>query len=122
MSTSKISELPSAGALSSTDLVLVVASNVTSKSTVSNLFSSSPNDIYAVVGTAGTITINDGASTITLPANFSGYRIRVFRNGTLLDYESQGMGDPYYTYNSGTRVITLSTNASTSEKFVIMAY
>lgn len=122
MSSSKISQLPSAGALSSSDLTVVVASGVTSKSTMSNLFSAVPNDIYALVGTEGTITINDGDSTITLPNTFTGFRIRVFRNGTLLDFEDQGLGDPYYTYNSSTLEINLSLSASTDEKFVIMAY
>lgn len=122
MANVKISELPSSGPLSSTDLIPTVVSNVTSKSTLANLLTSSPADIYAVVGTAGTITINNNASTITLPSNFQGYRIRVFRNGTLLDYQDQGLGDSYYTYNTSTRVISLSVNASTSEKFVIMAY
>ena len=122
MTNSKISELPSAGLLSPLDLALVVSSSVTTKTTMSNFFTAIPNDVYAVVDTAGVVTINDGDTTITLPSTFEGFRIRIFRNGTLLDFEDQGSQDPYYTYNPSTRVITLSVAASTSEKFLIIAY
>lgn len=78
-----------------------------------------PDDIYTVVG-GDLILIGD--TEITLPEAFVNWKIRVFRNGIILDLDYQGLDDPYYTRDAIANTITLSVAASTDEKFVIMAY
>jgi len=79
------------------------------------------DDIYSVVDGSSTFSINSGVTEILLPAGFA-KRLRIFRNNVLLDFEDQGLGDPYFTYDATTGIVTLSVETSSQEKFVFMAY
>jgi len=81
-----------------------------------------PDDLYFVVPASGGDYINDGGQIITLPSAFAGWKVRVNRNNTPLDYEDQGTSDPYFTQDTGNNFINLSSDAVTGEKFMIMAY
>jgi hypothetical protein len=82
-----------------------------------------PTDIWFVVDNAGDITVDDGDTVITLPAEFVGKRIRVYRNNILLDNgDMDGFSDSYFTYTVGNTSFLLSEAAVAEEKFVITAY
>ena len=80
-----------------------------------------PDDVYSIVEDGGNFIINDGDTTFTLPSAFQGWKVRVFRNNTLLDFTDMN-GDSYYTQDTETNTITLSVAAVTDEKIVIQAY
>lgn len=90
----------------------------TSISSINDIYP--PNDLYATVGSS-TLFL-DNISSITLPPSYQNWMIRIFRNGSLLDYEDQGASDPYFDYDASTGEITLSNDTVTGEKFVIIAY
>jgi len=119
-----ISQLPSSGILTATDVLPAVASNVTSKVTVQELAESLfPNDIWFVVNAGGDLNVNDGDNVITLPTEFIGRRIRIYRNNILLDNGSMdGFSDSYFTYTVGDNTFELSQSTVGDEKFVITAY
>jgi hypothetical protein len=81
-----------------------------------------PDDLYFVVPASGGLYINDTENIISLPSSFNGWKVRVIRNNTPLDYGNQGLGDPYFTHDTATNTIGLSVDASTNEKFMIQAY
>jgi hypothetical protein len=90
----------------------------TSISSVNDIYP--PNDLYATVGSS-TVFLDD-ISQVTLPYLYQNWMIRIFRNGSLLDYQDQGASDPYFDYDASTGQITLSSNTVTGEKFVVIAY
>lgn len=79
-----------------------------------------PDDLYFVVSASGGEYINPGGQVITLPARFSGWKLRVNRNNVPLDYLDQGTGDPYWGQAGNT--VVLSADVLELEKFLIMAY
>jgi len=79
-----------------------------------------PDDLYFVVPASGGPYINNGGQIITLPEAFKGWKVRVNRNNTPVDFEDQGTGDPYF--ERGDNFISLSVDVVTSEKFMIQAY
>lgn len=80
-----------------------------------------PDDLYFVVAASGGY-INPGGQVFTLPVAFEGWKIRINRNNIPLDFEEQVSGDPYFTNDTTTRVVTLSVDVSLGEKFCVMAY
>lgn len=88
----------------------------------SNLSDIFPDDLYFVVPASGGPYINDTGNIISLPDIFKGWKVRVVRNNTPLDYGDQGLGDSYFTQDTSTNTIGLSADAATSEKFIIQAY
>lgn len=81
-----------------------------------------PDDLYFVVPLSGGIYISDGGNIITLPLSFDGWKIRLFRNNTMVDYGNQGTGDPYFTQDTNTNTLALSADAVEDEKFSVWAY
>jgi hypothetical protein len=82
-----------------------------------------PTDIWFVVGSGGDINVAAGQSSISLPAEFIGKRIRVYRNNILLDNsQMNGFSDSYFTYTVGDSFFELSQDTVADEKFVITAY
>lgn len=86
-----------------------------------------PDDLYFVIGRPGSL-LDAGGQVFTLPSSFSGpnggsgWKIRINRNNTPLDYLDQGTGDSYFSYDTNTRVVTLSVDVSDLEKFMVQAY
>lgn len=80
-----------------------------------------PDDLYFVVPASGGSYINNGGNVITLPSAFSGWKVRVVRNNSPLDYGNQN-GDPYFTHDTTLNQLGLSVDAVTGEKFMIQAY
>lgn len=81
-----------------------------------------PDDLYFRVPLSGSPYINDGGQVIALPASFLGWKVRVNRNNTPLDYNDQGTGSPYFTQDWNNNFITLSNDALEDDKFMIQAY
>ena len=84
--------------------------------------STPPDDLYFRVPDTGSSYINNGGNIITLPATFLGWRVRLIRNNTPVDYGDQGLGDPYFTQDISTNTLGLSADAVTDEKFMVWAY
>lgn len=80
-----------------------------------------PDDLYFSVLSVGGF-VNPGGQVFTLPSRFQNWKVRLFRNTELLDYQDQGIGDPYWTIDLATRVVTLSMDANLGERFSIQAY
>lgn len=80
-----------------------------------------PNDLYFTVSAIGGY-INPGGQVFTLPLAFKNWKIRLIRNNTPADYQEQIVGDPYWTIDYATRIVTIVPDASLQEKFQIQAY
>lgn len=80
-----------------------------------------PDDLYIIVQSSGGL-INPGGQVFTLPADFKGWKIRMTSDNSPVDFEDQGTGDPYFTIDFDTRVVTLWQDAVLQQKIVIMAY
>lgn len=80
-----------------------------------------PDDIYFVVAASGGL-INPGGQVFTLPSTFQDWKIRLVRNNIPTDFEEQISGDPYFTYDVSTRVVTIVPDASLQDKFMVQAY
>lgn len=80
-----------------------------------------PDDLYFVVADVGGF-INPGGSIFTLPLRFKNWKIRLIRNNIPADFEQQIVGDPYFTIDLTTRVVTIIPTASLQDKFQVQAY
>lgn len=80
-----------------------------------------PDDLYFVVLDTGGFVNPDG-SVFTLPARFQNWKIRLIRNNIPVDFEEQVVGDPYFTIDLSTRVVTIVPAASLQDKFMAQAY
>lgn len=83
-----------------------------------------PDDLYFVVAATGGY-INPGGQIFILPVIFGlngGWKIRLFRNNTIVDYQQQIVGDPYFTYDPSTRAVTVTPDVALQEKFIVQAY
>ncbi len=80
-----------------------------------------PPDLYFVVADSGGY-INPGGQLFTLPLIFQNWLIRLVRNNVPTDFEDQGLGDPYFTYDPTTRIVTIVPDASLEDKFMVQAY
>lgn len=80
-----------------------------------------PDDLYFTVSATGGY-INPGGQVFALPLTFKGWKIRLIRNNTPADYQEQIVGDPYWTIDYDTRVVTIVPDAALQEKFQVQAY
>jgi hypothetical protein len=80
-----------------------------------------PDDLYIVVQASGGL-INPGGQVFTLPIQFAGWKIRINSSNSPVDYQDQGVGDPYFTIDYDTRVVTLWQDVVLLQKIVVMAY
>lgn len=78
-----------------------------------------PDDIYTVCGSGQ--LIEPAAASTTFPT-MVGWKVRIIRAGSPLNYGSNSNGSPYFDYSAITGEATWSITPFDTEEFIIMAY